>query len=943
MATSKEKLQIIVDAQGIAKTKAQLKAMEKQTGAAGKSFIGMAAGIAGATVALLAIGKGLSFAIRVGKEFEQSMANVKAISGATGSEFKALEANARKLGASTKFTASEVAGLQTSFAKLGFTSSEINKVTKGTLALAAATGSDLATSASVAGNTLRGFGLDVKNTGKVTDVMAKSFSSSALDMQKFSDSMKYVAPVAKLAGFEIEGTTAMLGQLANAGIDGSMAGTALRKIFLELSDESSTLSERLGGPIESVDELIPALERLNEEGVTTAEMKDMVGQRAISAFSILLEGAGDIDVLTESFRNSGGAAQAMADIQLDTLEGKLTIMNSAMEGLGIAISDYLLEPFKSIIDVVTLVIGSITEFIELPMADKLAAERVQMDGLFQALESGNIPLDQRKKLMGEINTKYGDYLPKLLSEKSSLEDIKKAREAANTAFMQSIILSAQEDKIAEVTRRNSDLFSEYGAAIAKTGVAQAAHNTAIEDSMKSLDDYNEAMGTNLTAEEAADEMLRRKGESNKWAREHLNRHGEVMKGNTAKLTELETALYMSQIAVGTTATEMDDANMIQQKYAMEMAEVTKELTEQRAAYKLLAESIGVASDEIEKTPLPDENGTNIINEMAEAYEKLKKKIEEFAKGFGSLNEEQMASLRVAEEYASAFTEAMGPISEAYDQDKEIRLENLAEIQEAENTAFKEKLEAEDQFEKDRLKLSANNIKEKHKLLDQEIKDRQRKEIDDVKSRWHTSLELRNIKQNHKRELELHNEKLDDEATKHKKTQLDVRESHEKKQREALLAHEEAQAAKQLALEEEIKEEQRAFRLAETYMTTAQGAISAFTSLATIPVVGVPLGLAAAAAALAYGARRAKEIKAAQFGMDEVVTKPTLILAGEAGPESVNITPLDEAGEDVGGGGGSQTFNIHIEGNVMTDAFVEEELSVKISDAIRRGVDFGIPN
>ena len=353
MATSKEQLQIIVDAQGIAKTKAQLKAMDKATGGSTKSFGLMAAGIAGATAALYALGKGISGSIRVGKEFEQSMANVKAISGATAIQFKALEENALRLGATTKFTASEVAGLQTEFSKLGFTATEITKVTKGTLALASATGNDLAEAASVAGETLRGFGLNTSETGRVTDVMAKSFSSSALDMEKFSNSMSYVAPVAKLAGFSIEGTTAIMGKLANAGISGSMAGTSLRKIFLELSNESSKLSKRLGGPIENVNQLIPALKKLNQEGISTAEMKDLVGQRAISAFSILLDGADDLDTLTESFRNAGGSAEEMADIQLDTLEGKLKIMMSALSGLGITIYKIIDGPIKVLVGAFT--------------------------------------------------------------------------------------------------------------------------------------------------------------------------------------------------------------------------------------------------------------------------------------------------------------------------------------------------------------------------------------------------------------------------------------------------------------------------------------------------------------------------------------------------------------------------------------------------------------
>ncbi len=365
MAISKEQLIIELKTKGVSLTKNQLKKLDKATGGATKSFGLMAAGVAGATVALYAMGKSFAAITKTGKAFEQGMANVKAVSGATASEFRELEASAKKLGASTKFTATEISGLQTSFAKLGFTATEINKVTKGTLALASAVGADLAESAAIAGSTLRGFGLDTKETGRVTDVMAKSFSSSALDMQKFSDAMTYVAPVAKLAGFSIEGTTAIMGQLANAGIDGSMAGTALRKIFLELSNESSKLSQRLGGSVSSVEELIPALQKLNKEGVSTAEMKDLVGQRAISAFSIMLSGSKDVKTLAASLKNAGGSAQKMADIQLDTLEGKMTIMKSATEGLQISLFDTFSEELKFIVEDITTSIQKLTTDLEL--------------------------------------------------------------------------------------------------------------------------------------------------------------------------------------------------------------------------------------------------------------------------------------------------------------------------------------------------------------------------------------------------------------------------------------------------------------------------------------------------------------------------------------------------------------------------------------------------
>jgi hypothetical protein len=276
------------------------------------------------TLPLAAIG-GASF--KVAADFESSMAQVKAVSGATAEEFKALEANALDLGSSTKFTASEVSGLQLEFSKLGFSAAEITKVTQSTLALAQATGSDLATSAEVAGATLRGFGLDAAETQRVTDVMAASFSSTALDMSSFQDSMKFVAPVAKAAGISIEQTTAMLGALANNGIKGSQAGTALRRIISELG--------ATGGDVAG------ALKNLAGQGLNLADAKDEVGRSAQSALLVLTENIDVTDELTNSFSNATGTAAEMAGIMDDTSAGSLARMRSALEGAGIVIGKTL--------------------------------------------------------------------------------------------------------------------------------------------------------------------------------------------------------------------------------------------------------------------------------------------------------------------------------------------------------------------------------------------------------------------------------------------------------------------------------------------------------------------------------------------------------------------------------------------------------------------------
>lgn len=289
----------------------------------------------GVTAPLAAIG---ASSFKVAADFEQAMAKVLAVSGATSSEFDKLQKNARELGASTRYSATEVAALQLEFAKLGFTASEIENVTGATLALAQASGSDLAASAEVAGATLRAFGLSASETGRVTDVMAASFSSSALDLETFSDSMKYVAPVAKAAGVSVEQASALLGVLANNGIKGSQAGTSLRRILQEISGQGLEFGE--------------AMRMSADQVINLADAKDEVGRSASSAFLVLKEGLKDVDGLTASLEHSQGAAAAMAATMDDTSKGGIARMRSALEGAQITIGDALAPTVMRLVGVV---------------------------------------------------------------------------------------------------------------------------------------------------------------------------------------------------------------------------------------------------------------------------------------------------------------------------------------------------------------------------------------------------------------------------------------------------------------------------------------------------------------------------------------------------------------------------------------------------------------
>jgi len=300
--------------------------------------------------------------------FEAEMSKVKAVSGATTKEFKALEAQAKKLGASTTFTASEVAGLQTEFAKLGFTASEIDKVTESTLYLAQAGGAELGRAAEVAGSTLRAFGLAAEETGMVTDVMAKSFATSSLDMESFAEAMKTAAPIAKATGVSIEEASAMLGALANNGIKGSIAGTALKKILSELHQEGKPMRQ--------------TFRELANQNINLAEANDLVGERAKGALLVLTEQMGTVDQLTTSYENAEGAAAAMAEEMMDNTAGAFKELQSATEGalieLGQAITEN--EIFKNVLKGLTETMGKITKTIS-GMSDAQLYNKVILAGL----------------------------------------------------------------------------------------------------------------------------------------------------------------------------------------------------------------------------------------------------------------------------------------------------------------------------------------------------------------------------------------------------------------------------------------------------------------------------------------------------------------------------------------------------------------------------------
>ena len=316
---------------GVQQVSRGLKGLDKQAISLGKTL--------GVTFGAATVGMVLRNALGVVNAYSDANSRLAAILGTVKSETKDLQVVQQQLGAATKFTASQVADAQTELAKLGFTQREIAASTKGVLDLAAASNIEIARAAEIAGGTLRGFGLDAAETGRVVDVMASSFTKSGLDAEKFAETMKVVSPIARNAGIDLETTSSLAGVLANSLISGSVAGTGLKNLLSELSNPTSSLAKELGFTVKSSEDLFRAFDILKDRNIDLAAATELTDERSKAAFLTLLNGTDTLRQLDTEFRNAAGAAGQLAETMTDNLTGDIDKAKSAWEGLVLSLED----------------------------------------------------------------------------------------------------------------------------------------------------------------------------------------------------------------------------------------------------------------------------------------------------------------------------------------------------------------------------------------------------------------------------------------------------------------------------------------------------------------------------------------------------------------------------------------------------------------------------
>ena len=622
MATNTEKIVVQV----VVKGGKQLDNLDKKTGKATKSVGGltkgmatMAAGVLAAAATFRMMAQNIGSAIKTFTAFEFQMAKVKAITGATSGDFLKLSKSAEDLGRTTFFTAQQVAELQTNYGKLGFTTQEILNAQEATLLLATATGSDLGRAAIVAGAAVRGFGLDASETERVVDVMAVAFTSSAMDIEKWQTSMTKVAPIAKSAGFSIEDTAAMMSKLTDSGIEASIAGTSLRNILLKMQDPNSDLTKSFGKTIHSFDELVPAMKQFVKEGGSMADIMEVVDLRQAAAFEQMITSADATVILRDSLLDASGAALEMSGIVGDTLEGAFKRLTSAWQGLMINFTESVVgEGLQSFVDGVADMVNVVSDFMDIPMSEKLEEERIALNSMVLQLTEANIKEDARNKLIIKINKQYPKFLENIDTEKTSTSELRKRLNEYNTELLNKIALQIEEENTGEAATkagkaRNKQVKAEMrllkelikvsekhsitlddGATTSENfskvqEVLKSRLNglgSALDPARKSLEGLNGFVvrsvqaNQNLTeattklnaATEDRDELAKRLGISLEVVTESTNKDSEATKGNTddteentkAKQQNLDVEREMVQLLMNQGVTSKEEEARIQE-------------------------------------------------------------------------------------------------------------------------------------------------------------------------------------------------------------------------------------------------------------------------------------------------------------------------------------------------------------------------------------------
>lgn len=305
--------------------------------------------------------------VKLASDFEAGMSEVKAISGATAKDFENLKKKAIEMGAKTKFSAGESADAFKYMAMAGWDAESMMSGIEGIMNLAAASGEDLATTSDIVTDALTAFGLKASDSAHFADVLAKASSKSNTNVGLMGETFKYVAPVAGALGYSVEDCATAIGIMANNGIKGSQAGTALRSMFTRLAKPTDQVAKAMkqynisltdaNGNMKPLRTLLVEM-RERFDGLSESEAAQLAatlaGQEGMSGLlAIMNTSEDDFNSLAGEIDNASGSAQDMADIMMDNTAGAIEQLKGALESAGIIIGEKLTPYIRELAEKIT--------------------------------------------------------------------------------------------------------------------------------------------------------------------------------------------------------------------------------------------------------------------------------------------------------------------------------------------------------------------------------------------------------------------------------------------------------------------------------------------------------------------------------------------------------------------------------------------------------------
>ncbi len=370
--------------------------------------------------------------VKLGMDFESQMSKVQAISGATGDEIQLLTDKAKEMGAKTKFSATESAQALEYMAMAGWKTDDMLGGLEGIMNLAAASGEDLASTSDIVTDALTAFGMSASDSSHFADVLAVASSNANTNVGMMGETFKYVAPVAGALGFSAEDTALAIGLMANSGIKAGQAGTSLRAILSRMAKPTKEVQGAMDalnisltnsdGSMKSLNEIMGDL-RNGFAGLSEAEQAEMAsalgGQEAMSGLLAIVNASdSDFEKLESAIYSCDGAAAQMADTMNANLKGRLTVLKSSLEGLGLELYESIEKPLTGLAEVGINEINKLTDAVKSEgVSGLITAGSEIVAGLVSSIED-NAPnlISAGATILSNFVSGIGEKLPELVPQ-----------------------------------------------------------------------------------------------------------------------------------------------------------------------------------------------------------------------------------------------------------------------------------------------------------------------------------------------------------------------------------------------------------------------------------------------------------------------------------------------------------------------------------------------